>query len=56
MKRDKNFTWRRSDPSSLDLAELKVAIVGGTGGIGRAFSRFMASRGASILVVGQTFR
>ena len=35
---------------------MKVAIVDGTGGIGRAFSRFMASRGASILVVGQTFR
>ncbi len=56
MKRDKNFTWRRVDPSRLDLKGLKVAIVGGTGGIGRAFSRFMASRGASVVVVGQTFR
>ena len=35
---------------------MKVAIVGGTGGIGRAFSRFTASRGASVVVVGQTFR
>jgi NAD(P)-dependent dehydrogenase (short-subunit alcohol dehydrogenase family) len=35
---------------------MKIAIVGGTGGIGRAFSRLMASRGANILVVGQTFR
>jgi NAD(P)-dependent dehydrogenase (short-subunit alcohol dehydrogenase family) len=28
----------------------------GTGGIGRALSRFMASRGASVVVVGWTFR
>ncbi len=56
MKRYKNLLWRRVDPASLDLKEMKVAIVDGTGGIGRAFSRFMASRGASILVVGQTFR
>ena len=56
MKRDKNFVWRRVDTASFDLKEMKVAIVGGTGGIGRAFSRFMASRGASVVVVGQTFR
>src|SRR5689334_7830491 len=56
IKRDKNFTGPRNDPASLDLKGMKVAIVGGTGGIGRAFSRLMASRGASILVVGQTFR
>jgi NAD(P)-dependent dehydrogenase (short-subunit alcohol dehydrogenase family) len=56
MKRDKNFVWRRVDTASLDLKGMKVAIVGGTGGIGRAFSCFMASRGASVVVVGQTFR
>ena len=56
MKRDKNFTWRRVDAASLDLKGMKVAIVGGTGGIGRALSRFMSSRGASVVVVGQTFR
>jgi NAD(P)-dependent dehydrogenase (short-subunit alcohol dehydrogenase family) len=56
MKRDKTFTWNRANPSALDLKGMKVAIVGGTGGIGRAFSRFMASHGASIVVVGQTFR
>ena len=56
MKRDKNFTWRRVDAASLDLKGMKVAIVGGTGGIGRALSRFMVSRGASVVVVGQTFR
>jgi NAD(P)-dependent dehydrogenase (short-subunit alcohol dehydrogenase family) len=56
MKRDKKLTWHRVDPSTLDLEGVKVAIVGGTGGIGRALSRFMASRGARVLVVGQTFR
>jgi NAD(P)-dependent dehydrogenase (short-subunit alcohol dehydrogenase family) len=56
MKRDKNFTCRRIDPASLDLQGMKVAIVGGTGGIGRALSRFMASRGADVIVVGRTFR
>ncbi len=56
MKRDKSFTPRRVDAASIDLTGKKVAIVGGTGGLGRALSRFMASRGASIVVVGQTFR
>jgi NAD(P)-dependent dehydrogenase (short-subunit alcohol dehydrogenase family) len=56
MKRDKKLTWRRVDPQNLDLKGMKVAVVGGTGGIGRAISRFIASRGASVSVVGQTFR
>lgn len=56
MKRDKSVTWHRIDAASLNLKGLKVAIVGGTGGIGRALGRFMAARGASVLVVGQTFR
>jgi hypothetical protein len=56
MKRDKGFAWNRVDASTFNLKGMKVAIVGGTGGIGRAFSRFMAARGAGIVVVGQTFR
>src|SRR5574341_2506569 len=56
MKRDKSIAWRRVDPSSLDLRGTKVAVVGGTGGLGRAISRRLASRGASVTVVGQTFR
>ena len=56
MKRDRNFVWHRVDARSLDLKGMKVAVVGGTGGIGRALSRFIASRGAIVLVVGQTFR
>lgn len=55
-KKDARVTWHRVDASSLDLKGIKVAIVGGTGGLGRAVSRLMASRGASVIVVGQTFR
>jgi NAD(P)-dependent dehydrogenase (short-subunit alcohol dehydrogenase family) len=56
MKRNKSLHWRRVDPASLDLQGMKVAIVGGTGGIGRAVSRFIGSKGAKVLVVGRTFR
>ncbi|MGW1711877.1 SDR family NAD(P)-dependent oxidoreductase [Streptomyces sp. NPDC002156] len=56
MKRDKSVVWHRPDPAGLDLDGLHVSVVGGTGGIGRALSRYMASRGAQVLVVGQTFR
>jgi NAD(P)-dependent dehydrogenase (short-subunit alcohol dehydrogenase family) len=56
VKRNKELTWRRVDPASVNLMGKLVAVVGGTGGIGRAFSRFMASRGARVWVVGQTFR
>jgi NAD(P)-dependent dehydrogenase (short-subunit alcohol dehydrogenase family) len=56
MKRDKNIKWSPADAARLDVRGLKVAIVGGTGGIGRAFSRLLVSRGASVVVVGQRFR
>ena len=54
-KRDTRVTWHRVDASNLDLKGITVAIVGGTGGLGRALSRLMASRGATVIVVGQTF-
>jgi NAD(P)-dependent dehydrogenase (short-subunit alcohol dehydrogenase family) len=56
MKKDSSVTWQRVDVASLDLKGWKIAVVGGTGGIGRAISRVLASRGASITVVGRTFR
>ena len=56
MTRDSSIAWHRVDPSSLDLKGWKVAVVGGTGGLGRTISRLLASRGASVTVVGQTFR
>ena len=56
MKRDRGIAWQRVERPSLDLNGWKAAVVGGTGGLGRAISRFLASRGASVTVVGQTFR
>jgi len=35
---------------------LRVAVVGGTGGLGRTLARWLAARGAEVTVVGQTFR
>ncbi len=56
MKKNKKVTWRRAPSSTLDLAGRNVAVVGGTGGLGRAISQILAARGASVIVVGQTFR
>ena len=56
MKRDRSINWRRTNAAGLNLKGMRVAIVGGTAGIGRAISRLMASRGATVTVVGQTFR
>jgi NAD(P)-dependent dehydrogenase (short-subunit alcohol dehydrogenase family) len=56
MKPNQSVSWRRIEPSRLQLEGKRVAVIGGTGGIGRALSRFMASRGAAVWVVGQTFR
>ncbi|MBL7260518.1 SDR family NAD(P)-dependent oxidoreductase [Paractinoplanes lichenicola] len=56
MKYDRTIVWNPVHPDSLNLANLNVAVVGGTGGIGRALSRFLASRGAQVTVVGRTFR
>ncbi len=56
MKRDKNISWQRIPAASLDLHGWNAAVIGGTGGLGRALSRSLASRGANVTVVGQTFR
>lgn len=56
MKIDKHIKWNRIDPKTISLTATKVIIIGGTGGIGRALSQFMASRGADVTIIGQTFR
>lgn len=53
MKRDTTFTY---DTSSTDFHGRRVAIVGGTGGIGRAFARALAAKGAQVTVVGRSFK
>jgi NAD(P)-dependent dehydrogenase (short-subunit alcohol dehydrogenase family) len=56
LKRDKSWVRHRAESSSLDLSGTKVSVIGGTGGLGRALSRLLASRGSSVIAVGQTFR
>jgi NAD(P)-dependent dehydrogenase (short-subunit alcohol dehydrogenase family) len=56
MAPNRDIRWHPVNAGSLDLHGWNVAIVGGTGGLGRAVARVLASRGASVLVVGQTFR
>ena len=53
---DPNLSWTAVDADELDLTGKRVAIVGGTGGIGRALALTMAARGAEVVVVGRTFR
>jgi len=55
MKRDNSWNWHRS-ATSPQFRGLNVAVIGGTGGIGRALARHMAAQGAKVTVVGQTFR
>jgi len=54
--KNKSISWRRVPAASLDLKGWKVAVVGGTGGIGRAITKSLVARGASVIVVGRTFR
>ncbi|SDZ20571.1 NAD(P)-dependent dehydrogenase, short-chain alcohol dehydrogenase family [Lysobacter sp. yr284] len=56
MRRDKHLVWNYPDAQALDVEGKRVAIIGGTGGIGRALSRHLALLGADVVVVGQTFR
>ena len=53
---NKNLVWKSVPPENLDLSGKRVVVVGGTGGIGRALSRFMVDRGAQVTIVGRTFR
>lgn len=46
----------KPNAANAQFESLKVAIIGGTGGIGRSLSRLFASEGANVIVVGQTFR
>ncbi|KSA00471.1 uncharacterized protein AC631_03748 [Debaryomyces fabryi] len=56
MKVDNSVQWKYQDPNTIDFKPLNVAVIGGTGGIGRAISRLLALSGANVFVVGQTFR
>ncbi|MDM0065285.1 SDR family NAD(P)-dependent oxidoreductase [Variovorax sp. J31P207] len=56
MKADPSFKFSFLELADADVRGKKVAVVGGTGGLGRALARVLAARGAKVLVVGQTFR
>jgi len=56
LKRDHQLTWNTAHTPVNAFQGKRVAVIGGTGGIGRALSLYLAGRGARVLVVGQTFR
>lgn len=56
MKINPDIIWNRVGTDAINLAGVKAAVIGGTGGLGRAISRQLTARGASVTVVGQTFR
>lgn len=53
---DPSFTWAQRPLAEIDLSGQKVAVVGGTDGLGRAIARAMADRGASVSIIGRTLR
>ncbi len=56
MKRDHSLALQKRNLAVLGVQGMHVAVIGGTGGIGQAMSRLLASQGARVTVVGQTFR
>lgn len=56
MKKDDSLKFTPPALTRSEVLGLKVAVVGGTGGIGRALARELAGYGANVVVVGQTFR
>jgi len=53
---DRSLTLRLTPVEQLDLSAKKVAVIGGTNGLGRAIARQTLARGAEVTVVGRTFR
>jgi NAD(P)-dependent dehydrogenase (short-subunit alcohol dehydrogenase family) len=56
MKKDPTVRMHIASLNPAQLVGKKVAVIGGTGGIGRALAREFAAHGAAVTVVGQTFR
>jgi hypothetical protein len=53
---DRSVTLRLSPIERLDLSSKKLAVIGGTNGLGRAIAAQALARGADVTVVGRTFR
>lgn len=56
MAKDSSVSWRPVNADRIGLKGTNAIVVGGTGGLGRAISQRLASSGAHVVVVGQTFR
>ena len=52
----KDLTWTRWNLAQNELLGKKVAVIGGTNGLGRAIAKSLASKGAEVIVIGRTFR
>lgn len=53
---DRSFSLTLPAHDALSLTGKRVAVIGGTDGLGRAIARAAADRGAEVTVVGRTFR
>ncbi|MDX2013298.1 MAG: SDR family NAD(P)-dependent oxidoreductase [Myxococcaceae bacterium] len=53
---DPTLTLKPSPLNRLDLGGKHLVVIGGTDGLGRALARLSAARGATVTVVGRTFR
>jgi NAD(P)-dependent dehydrogenase (short-subunit alcohol dehydrogenase family) len=53
---DRSVTLRLTPIEQLDLSAKKLAVIGGTNGLGRAIAHQALARGAEVTVVGRTFR
>ena len=54
--RRRDIQWERKPLAPGVLTGKKMAVIGGTNGIGRALARTFAAKGAEVVVVGRTFR
>jgi len=54
--RRSTFSWTKNGLTDNSLLGLKVAVIGGTNGIGQGIARELVSKGANAIVVGRTFR
>src|SRR5882724_13417140 len=53
---DPSVTVRPIPIEQLDLSSTRLAVIGGTNGLGRAIAAQALARGAEVTVVGRTFR